>query len=87
MPTYEYECKKCGQRFERVQSITDEPLGECPECGNRVKRLINGGIGFIVGEGKYQHKDLRKNNCSLEQAGITCCGRDIKCNTPPCEDK
>lgn len=32
MPTYEYECRKCGRRFERFQAMSDAPLERCPEC-------------------------------------------------------
>ena len=53
MPTYEYDCWGCGRRFERRQSITEEPLRSCPECGGEVHRLVSGGAGFIVrGEGR-----------------------------------
>ncbi len=31
--TYEYECGSCGFRFERSQSISEDPVGECPQCG------------------------------------------------------
>ena len=87
MLTYEYECKKCGLRFEQQQSITEEPLVECPECDGQVHRLISGGIGFIVGGGKYQNKEQKGHSCLLEQSGKTCCGRDERCNTPPCEEQ
>jgi putative FmdB family regulatory protein len=55
MPTYEYECEKCGHRFERFQSIKAEPIRKCPECGkNAVRRLISGGGGLIFkGSGFY----------------------------------
>ena len=56
MPTYEYECQKCGYRFEQFQSITAEPLQTCPRegCGGRLKRLIGGGSGFLFkGSGFY----------------------------------
>ncbi|MDR1929586.1 MAG: zinc ribbon domain-containing protein [Treponema sp.] len=54
MPTYEYECKSCGHAFEAFQSMSDEPLKECPECGKEVRRLINGGSGIIFkGSGFY----------------------------------
>ena len=54
MPTYEYECKRCGIRFERFQYITEEPIRSCPECGGEVKRLISPGGGFIFkGSGFY----------------------------------
>jgi putative FmdB family regulatory protein len=30
MPTYEYECSKCGRAFEADQKISDPPLTSCP---------------------------------------------------------
>ncbi len=54
MPTYEYECKKCGQ-FELFQSIKDEKLKRCPTCKGAVKRLMGSGAGIIFkGTGFYQ---------------------------------
>lgn len=47
MPTYEYRCESCGV-FDYFQSITSDPLTECPDCGKPVQRLIsrNGNIIF-----------------------------------------
>ena len=54
MPTYDYECQSCGHVFEYFQSMSDEPLSECPKCGKGVKRLIGGGMGIIFkGSGFY----------------------------------
>jgi putative FmdB family regulatory protein len=54
MPTYEYECKSCGHTFDVFQSMNDEPLKTCPQCGKDVRRLINGGSGVIFkGSGFY----------------------------------
>jgi len=54
MPTYEYECTRCGHRFERFQSMTDEPVKRCPKCRCKVKRILSGGAGFIFkGSGFY----------------------------------
>lgn len=54
MPTYEYECKHCGHRFEEFQSINDKPLSRCPKCGKGVRRLFGGGLGIIFkGSGFY----------------------------------
>ncbi len=54
MPTYEYECQKCGNRFEVFQSITDEPRKRCPSCKGRVQRVISGGAGLLFkGSGFY----------------------------------
>ena len=56
MPTYQYECEKCGYSFEELQSMTDKKLKKCPKCGrNSLARLIGGGSGLIFkGTGFYQ---------------------------------
>ena len=55
MPTYEYECQKCGHRFEKFESITSEPKSLCPVCQSVCKRLISAGAGIIFkGSGFYQ---------------------------------
>ena len=55
MPTYEYECLKCGSEFELFESITAEPTKRCPECRGKVKRLLGTGSGIIFkGSGFYQ---------------------------------
>ncbi|GMO30236.1 MAG: hypothetical protein LBG79_03880 [Spirochaetaceae bacterium] len=54
MPTYEYQCQNCGNQFEAFQSMKDEPLTSCPECGGGVKRVVSGGAGVIFkGSGFY----------------------------------
>lgn len=53
MPLYEYECMRCGVRFERMQRFTDDPVRVCPECGGEVQRLIQP-VGIIFkGSGFY----------------------------------
>jgi putative FmdB family regulatory protein len=55
MPTYEYECSKCGHAFEQFQSMRDEPLKKCPVCKGKVKRLLGTGSGILFkGSGFYQ---------------------------------
>lgn len=54
MPTYEYECQKCGHRFDRFQLINAALLKTCPRCKGSVRRLISGGGGIIFkGSGFY----------------------------------
>ncbi|HDQ99994.1 MAG TPA: zinc ribbon domain-containing protein [candidate division WOR-3 bacterium] len=56
MPTYEYQCRKCGHRFEVFQRIVDPPVRNCPKCRGRgsVEQLISGGSGLIFkGSGFY----------------------------------
>lgn len=55
MPTYEYECTRCGYVFERFQSMTDAPRKRCPKCRAAVRKLIGAGAGLIFkGSGFYQ---------------------------------
>ena len=65
MPTYEYECEKCGGAFERFQPITAKPLKKCPVCGGRVKRKIGAGAGVIFkGSGFYETDYKRSKSVS-----------------------
>lgn len=53
MPTYKYK-REDGTTFEIRQSINDDALEECPETGQKVKRIISGGGGVVYkGEGFY----------------------------------
>ena len=55
MPTYDYKCLECNHNFETFQSMKDEHLTECPECGGKIKRLIGAGSRPIFkGTGFYQ---------------------------------
>jgi putative FmdB family regulatory protein len=40
MPLYEYECKKCHHRFERIVKYSDAPMKKCPDCGGPVEQTI-----------------------------------------------
>ena len=62
MPTYEYECLKCGYRFERFQSIMDAPLKRCPKCHCKIKRLIGSGAGIIFKGNGFYATDYRSEN-------------------------
>ena len=52
MPIYEYQCAKCGT-FEVTQRITEKPLGKCPTCKGKVKKLISNTSFQLKGTGWY----------------------------------
>ncbi|MBN2657986.1 MAG: zinc ribbon domain-containing protein [Spirochaetales bacterium] len=60
MPTYDYKCTKCNHIFEHFQSMTEEPLSVCPECGGEVKRMIGGGSGLIFKGSGFYVNDSKK---------------------------
>jgi len=53
MPTYEYVCKSCGHLFEIVQSMRDEALTECPECGGELRKVFAPPAISFKGSGFY----------------------------------
>ncbi len=72
MPTYRYQCKKCGKKLEEFQSITAPPLVRCPKCKtNNLVREIGAGSGLIFkGSGFYQtdyKKDIKKESKKEEK--------------------
>lgn len=63
MPTYEYECKSCGNVFDVFHSMTAKPRIKCPECGGRTRKRIGAGAGIIFkGSGFYETDYKRKTN-------------------------
>ena len=53
MPLYEYECKKCGHRFEKIQKFSDKMVKKCPDCGGAVEQMISAAAVRFKGSGFY----------------------------------
>lgn len=53
MPLYEYQCKKCHHRFERIQKFSDPHIKKCPECGGPVEQLLSPPAVQFKGSGWY----------------------------------
>jgi putative FmdB family regulatory protein len=53
MPLYEYQCQKCGHRFERIQRFSDAMVKKCPDCGGKVEQLISAPAVQFKGSGWY----------------------------------
>jgi len=54
MPTYEYECTRCGLITEEFKPMSAPRRQRCPKCRSKVERLISGGIGLhFKGPGFY----------------------------------
>jgi putative FmdB family regulatory protein len=53
MPLYEYECAKCGERFEEIQKFSDPPVKKHPGCGGKVRKLLSAPAIQFKGTGWY----------------------------------
>jgi len=68
MPLYEYECKKCGHRFEKIQKFSDKMVKKCPECGGQVEQVISAPAVQFKGSGWYV-TDYAKKSSSQGASG------------------
>ena len=53
MPLYEYQCKKCRNKFEKIQKFSDPPVRKCPKCGGPVEKLLSAPAVQFKGTGWY----------------------------------
>ena len=69
MPTYQYACTnpEGKHEFEVVQSFTDAPVSECPECGSPVRKVY-GSVGVVFKGSGFYRTDSRKTAASSESS-------------------
>ena len=73
MPIYEYCCKACGTISEYLVGMGKDERVSCKECGSTEMEKILSVASFMTGEPQ-------------RTPGRTCCGREERCETPPCTD-
>ena len=62
MPLYEYECKKCHHRFERIQKFSDPHVKKCPDCGGPIEQVISAPAVQFKGSGWYVTDYAKKSS-------------------------
>ena len=83
MPLYEYQCKQCGHRFEKIQSFSAPEEKVCPECGGEVERLISApaiqfkGAGWYVNDYAGRNKAPSSSGADSSKDG----GKDVAAKT------
>jgi putative FmdB family regulatory protein len=53
VPLYEYQCKKCKHKFEKIQKFSDRPIKKCPECGGPLEKVQHAPNVQFKGSGWY----------------------------------
>jgi putative FmdB family regulatory protein len=69
MPLYEYECEKCGHRFEKIQKFSDKMVKKCPECGGKVEQMISAPAVQFKGSGWYVTDYANKSTAPSSDGG------------------
>ncbi|MCP4186374.1 MAG: zinc ribbon domain-containing protein [Gammaproteobacteria bacterium] len=55
MPIYEYSCTDCDHNHEALQKLSDDPLLDCPACGqSALKKMISAPRFRLSGSGWYE---------------------------------
>ncbi len=74
MPIYEYECTGCGKISEFLEGISgEEEVPRCRFCGSaELRRIMSPSV--LPRSGAF----------SVPSGGGTCCGREQRCDIPPC---
>ena len=69
MPTYQYACTnpEGKHEFEVVQSFSDAPVSECPQCGAPVRKVY-GSVGVVFKGSGFYRTDSRKSASTSETA-------------------
>jgi putative FmdB family regulatory protein len=75
MPLYEYECKKCHHRFEKIQKFSDRMVKKCPDCGGPVEQMISAPAVQFKGSGWYVTDYAQKSSSQSSSDGS---GKDSK---------
>ncbi|MBN2059787.1 MAG: zinc ribbon domain-containing protein [Deltaproteobacteria bacterium] len=73
MPIYEYQCETCGTISEYLVGKGEDERIQCKECGASVMSRVLSASSFTL-------------QSSGRMSGRTCCGRDERCEKPPCSD-
>jgi putative FmdB family regulatory protein len=70
VPTYEYRCADCQNRYETREGFDAPSLQACPRCGGRAKRVLFAPPIVFKGSGFYV-TDSRKNGDTATIGGDT----------------
>src|SRR6202047_3678636 len=78
MPLYEYECKKCHHRFEKIQKFSDRMVRKCPDCGGPVEQMISAPAVQFKGSGWYVTDYAKKSSSPGSSGGGESGSKDSK---------
>ena len=67
MPIYPYVCSTCGHEFDQLQKVSDNPLRQCPECGQEsLRKKVTAAAFHLKGTGWYE-TDFKNKGVKKDQ--------------------
>ncbi|HSR69675.1 MAG TPA: zinc ribbon domain-containing protein [Acidobacteriota bacterium] len=69
MPIFEYVCKECGQRFEKIV-LGGQTSVECPQCSGAETEKMISSFAVSAGNGKSAAAEPGPCACGAPQKGM-----------------
>ncbi|MEU6559010.1 FmdB family zinc ribbon protein [Nocardia nova] len=66
MPTYSYQCTQCGDKFDIVQSFSDDTLTTCEKCNGKLRKLFNS-VGIVFKGSGFYRTDSRNGSSTASE--------------------
>ena len=86
MPIYEYKCKSCDHRMDKLQRMNDDPLVDCPSCDKPELVKLVSAAGFrLTGTGWYE-TDFKNNGKPSSQSDSAKTGKTKSNDSPSQSD-
>lgn len=64
MPTYDYQCRSCGQTTEVIHAMTEEGPTTCEACGGPLRRVLYPAGIIFKGSGFYKTDSRRSSTAA-----------------------
>jgi putative FmdB family regulatory protein len=59
LPTYEYRCEQCGNRYEKREGFDAPSIQVCPQCSGTARRVFHAPPIVFKGSGFYNTDNKR----------------------------
>jgi len=66
VPTYSYQCTQCGDKFDIVQSFSDDALSTCEKCNGKLRKLFNS-VGIVFKGSGFYRTDSRSGSSTASE--------------------
>jgi putative FmdB family regulatory protein len=87
VPLYEYLCKKCKHKFEKIQKFSARHIKKCPECGGVLEQVIHAPSVHFKGSGFYVNDYPGKGSGSSSESGASAEGAKDDSSAKPAVEK
>lgn len=69
MPLYAYRCESCQNELEVNQRMSENPLKDCPSCGESALRRVINQVGIVFKGSGFYVTDTKSNNPAAKTNG------------------